>query len=239
MKKLAIFGTGGAGREVAQWASACGFEDVILTVDDNYFNSIEINGFLCIPFSQIAIEEYTWLVAVADSSLRELITKKLNNQVEFATLVHPAAIVEPGVQIGEGSLLGPGVLIGNNVKIGKHVFVNSQSYIGHDGIIGDFVTILPNATIGGGVTIGKGATVGSGSVILPNLEIGEGSTVGAGAVVTKHVPDYALIVGNPGRQAGWMSEFGHRLGFTADGLATCPESGQTYRLSEGSVERLS
>jgi sugar O-acyltransferase (sialic acid O-acetyltransferase NeuD family) len=199
MKKLAIFGTGSAGREVAEWASACGFEDVILTVDDIFFTSIEINGFLCIPFSQITIEEYTWLVAVADSSLRELITKKLNNQVEFATLVHPAAIVEPGVQIGEGALIGPGVLIGNNVKIGKHVFVNSKSYIGHDGVIGDYVTISPCTAVLGNCKIESHAFLGANSSIKEGTSISSGTIVGMGDVVIKNL-SRGVYVGNPARK---------------------------------------
>ena len=71
-----------------------------------------------------------------------------------------------------------------------------------------------------------------------NTKINKVAVIGAGAVVTKHVPDFALVVGNPARQIGWMSEFGHRLQFNTDGLATCPESGQVYRLNNGTVSRI-
>jgi sugar O-acyltransferase (sialic acid O-acetyltransferase NeuD family) len=199
MKKLAIFGTGGAGREVAEWARACGFEDIVLTVDDNFFTSVEINRFLCIPFSQIAIEEYRWLVAIADSSLREVIAKKINNQAEFATLVHPAATVEQGVQIGEGTLIGPGVLIGNNVKIGKHVFVNTQSYIGHDCVIADYVTISPCTAVLGNCKVESHVFLGANSSIKEGTSISSGTIVGMGAVVIKNL-SRGVYVGNPARK---------------------------------------
>jgi UDP-2-acetamido-3-amino-2,3-dideoxy-glucuronate N-acetyltransferase len=69
-------------------------------------------------------------------------------------------------------------------------------------------------------------------------DIGQFAFIGAGAVVTKHVPDYALVVGNPAKQTGWMSEFGHKLLFDEQGLATCPESGEAYRLEQGKVSKI-
>jgi UDP-2-acetamido-3-amino-2,3-dideoxy-glucuronate N-acetyltransferase len=86
--------------------------------------------------------------------------------------------------------------------------------------------------------VGKGASIGANATIVCGHDIGAFAFIGAGAVVTKHVPAYALVVGNPARQMGWMSEFGHRLQFDTDGRATCPESGQQYQLSNGLVNRI-
>jgi UDP-2-acetamido-3-amino-2,3-dideoxy-glucuronate N-acetyltransferase len=87
--------------------------------------------------------------------------------------------------------------------------------------------------------VGKGASIGANATIVCGHDIGEFAFIGAGAVVTKHVPDFALVVGNPARQMGWMSEFGHQLKFDENGKATCPESAQVYELNDGKVKRIS
>jgi UDP-2-acetamido-3-amino-2,3-dideoxy-glucuronate N-acetyltransferase len=87
--------------------------------------------------------------------------------------------------------------------------------------------------------VGKGASIGANATIVCGHNIGAFAFIGAGAVVTKEIPAYALVVGNPARQLGWMSEFGQRLNFDTNGLATCPESGQQYQLKENRVERIS
>ena len=86
--------------------------------------------------------------------------------------------------------------------------------------------------------VGKGATIGANATIVCGHDIGEYAFVGAGAVVTKSVPAYALVVGNPARQIGWMSEYGHRLVFDREGNAVCPESRQRYRLENGQVKKM-
>jgi UDP-2-acetamido-3-amino-2,3-dideoxy-glucuronate N-acetyltransferase len=86
--------------------------------------------------------------------------------------------------------------------------------------------------------VGQGASIGANATIVCGHDIGKFAFIGAGAVVTKNVPDYALVIGNPARQAGWMSEYGHKLAFDADGKAVCQESGQQYQLSDGRVTRI-
>jgi UDP-2-acetamido-3-amino-2,3-dideoxy-glucuronate N-acetyltransferase len=86
--------------------------------------------------------------------------------------------------------------------------------------------------------VGKGASIGANATIVCGHDIGPYAFIGAGAVVTKNVPAYALVVGNPARHLGWVSEYGHRLHFDADGKATCPESGQQYQLANGQVTRI-
>ena len=86
--------------------------------------------------------------------------------------------------------------------------------------------------------VGKGASIGPNATIVCGHDIGAFAFIGAGAVVTKTVPDYALVVGNPARQIGWMSEYGHRLEFDNDGFAVCPESKECYKLESGLVKKL-
>jgi UDP-2-acetamido-3-amino-2,3-dideoxy-glucuronate N-acetyltransferase len=84
----------------------------------------------------------------------------------------------------------------------------------------------------------KGATIGANATIVCGHDIGRYAFVGAGAVVTKNVPDYALVIGNPARQTGWMSEYGHKLNFDKDGKAVCSESKEEYRLTNGQVRKV-
>ena len=86
--------------------------------------------------------------------------------------------------------------------------------------------------------VGKGATIGANATIVCGHAIGAYALIGAGAVVTKEIPPYALVVGNPSKQIGWVSEYGHRLYFDGDGLAICPESGEKYLLKDGEVVRI-
>jgi UDP-2-acetamido-3-amino-2,3-dideoxy-glucuronate N-acetyltransferase len=86
--------------------------------------------------------------------------------------------------------------------------------------------------------VGKGASIGANATIVCGHDIGKYAFIGAGAVVTKHVPDYALVIGNPARQMGWISEFGHRLEFDESGEAVCKESGEKYQLRNGFVSKV-
>jgi UDP-2-acetamido-3-amino-2,3-dideoxy-glucuronate N-acetyltransferase len=86
--------------------------------------------------------------------------------------------------------------------------------------------------------VGKGASIGANATIVCGHDLGEYAFIGAGAVVTKNVPAYALVIGNPGRQAGWMSEYGHRLAFNNEGIAICPESNERYLLKDGKVTKI-
>jgi UDP-2-acetamido-3-amino-2,3-dideoxy-glucuronate N-acetyltransferase len=86
--------------------------------------------------------------------------------------------------------------------------------------------------------VGRGASIGANATIVCGHDIGEFAFIGAGAVVTKTVPAYALVIGNPARQTGWMSTFGHKLKFNEQGLASCPESGEQYKLEHGVVTNL-
>jgi UDP-2-acetamido-3-amino-2,3-dideoxy-glucuronate N-acetyltransferase len=155
--------------------------------------------------------------------------------------------------IGEGCIFGQNVLVANDVKIGNNVKVqnNVAIYTGveceDDVFLGPSmvftnVTNPRSAVVRRGqyakTVVKKGASIGANATIVCGHDIGEYAFIGAGAVVTKNVPAYALMVGNPARQIGWMSQYGHRLEFNAEGLATCPESNQQYKLTNGQVNIL-
>lgn len=199
MKKLAIFGAGGLGREVARWAAEIGYQEIVLTVDDECFTDSQIDGFTVFPFSQIVNEDYVWTIAVADSSLREITVNKLGKNIEFATLIHSSAVVQEDCEIGKGVIVAPRAVVSINTKIGKHSIVNSLSIIGHDSAIGEYATISPGALVLGNCTLGVHVFLGANSTVREKTNISNGTIVGMGAVVVTDLSD-GVYVGNPARK---------------------------------------
>jgi UDP-2-acetamido-3-amino-2,3-dideoxy-glucuronate N-acetyltransferase len=149
--------------------------------------------------------------------------------------------------IGQNVVISPSVVLGKNVKIQNNVSVYTGVTCGDDVFLGPSCVFTNVSNPRSGVNrrgqydkthVGDGATIGANATIVCGHDIGRYAFIGAGAVVTKSVPDYALIVGNPAKQIGWMSEYGHRLHFNSDGIATCEESKQTYKLENNNVIRI-
>ena len=159
----------------------------------------------------------------------------------------PGCVLGKSCNIGQNVVISPDVILGNNVKVQNNVSIYTGVICDDDVFLGPsmvFTNVInPRSAVNRRdnylrTHVGKGASIGANATIVCGHDIGAFAFIGAGAVVTKHVPDFALVVGNPARQIGWMSEFGHRLQFNTDGLATCPESGQVYRLNNGTVSRI-
>lgn len=149
--------------------------------------------------------------------------------------------------IGQNVVISPDVVLGNNVKIQNNVSVYTGVTCDDDVFLGPscvFTNVInPRSAVNRKSEyaknhVGRGATIGANATIVCGHDIGEYAFIGAGAVVTKTVAPYALMVGNPARQTGWMSEFGCKLKFDADGFATCPQSGDKYQLKNGIVNKL-
>ena len=149
--------------------------------------------------------------------------------------------------IGQNVVISPRVILGNSVKVQNNVSVYTGVTCDDEVFLGPscvFTNVLnPRSGIDRREAfvrthVGKGATIGANATIVCGHDIGMYAFIGAGAVVTKNVPPYALLVGNPARQTGWMSEFGHRLNFDENGIAVCPESKQEYRIEENTVRRI-
>lgn len=161
--------------------------------------------------------------------------------------------VMKGCKIGEGCNLGqnvvvsPGVILGRNVKVQNNVSIYEGVICEDDVFLGPsmvFTNVInPRSAIirkheYKQTLVKKGASIGANATIICGNTIGEYALIGAGAVVTKEVMPYALVIGNPARQVGWVSEYGHRLAFNANGLAVCEESNQQYRQENGQVYRV-
>jgi UDP-2-acetamido-3-amino-2,3-dideoxy-glucuronate N-acetyltransferase len=149
--------------------------------------------------------------------------------------------------IGQNVVISPGVRLGRNVKVQNNVSIYTGVICEDDVFLGPsmvFTNVInPRSAINrkdqyGSTIVEKGATLGANSTIVCGIRIGKYSFVGAGAVVTKDVKPFALVIGNPARQTGWMSEYGHKLVFDSNGIAVCSESGDRYRLLNNEVSRI-
>lgn len=149
--------------------------------------------------------------------------------------------------IGQNVVISPEVVLGKNVKVQNNVSLYTGVTCDDDVFLGPscvFTNVTnPRSAVNrknqyAKTHVGCGASIGANATIVCGHDIGKFAFIGAGAVVTKTVPDFALLVGNPAKQVGWMSEFGHRLNFDENGKAICPESNQTYSLENGIVKRV-
>lgn len=149
--------------------------------------------------------------------------------------------------LGQNVVVSPEVVLGNNVKVQNNVSIYTGVICEDDVFLGPSMVFTNVVNPRSGVNrrgqyvktlVRKGVTIGANATIVCGHEIGEFAFIGAGSVITKEVRPYALMVGNPARQIGWMSEYGHRLHFDADGLAVCPESKEKYRLKDGIVKKI-
>jgi UDP-2-acetamido-3-amino-2,3-dideoxy-glucuronate N-acetyltransferase len=150
--------------------------------------------------------------------------------------------------IGQNVVISPEVILGNNVKVQNNVSIYTGVSCDDDVFLGPsmvFTNVInPRSAINrkeqyAKTHVGKGASIGANATIVCGHDIGEYAFIGAGAVVTKNILPFALVVGNPARQIGWVGEYGHRLDFNEEGIAVCHESKQEYKLENNSVIKIS
>lgn len=149
--------------------------------------------------------------------------------------------------IGQNVVISPGVILGKNVKVQNNVSIYTGVICEDDVFLGPsmvFTNVInPRSAVNRKnsyleTVVKRGASIGANATIVCGHDIGEYAFIGAGAVVTRAVPPYALVVGNPARHIGWMSEYGHRLNFDDSGIAICPESHEKYQLKDGQVAKI-
>lgn len=175
-------------------------------------------------------------------------------QIGNGTKIWHFSHIMPNCILGEDCNIGQNVVISSEVQLGKNVKVQNNVSIYTGVTCEDDVFLGPSMVFTNVINprsavnrrdqytkthVGRGASIGANATIVCGHNIGPFAFIGAGAVVTKTVLPYALVVGNPARQLGWVSEYGHRLDFDEIGLAICPESNQQYHLSTGLVSRVS
>jgi UDP-2-acetamido-3-amino-2,3-dideoxy-glucuronate N-acetyltransferase len=161
--------------------------------------------------------------------------------------VMPDCVIGNYCNLGQNVVVSPGVKLGNNVKVQNNVSIYTGVICEDDVFLGPsmvFTNVInPRSAISRKneykqTIVKKGASIGANATVICGNEIGEYAMIGAGAVITKAVLPYALMVGNPAKQTGWVSEYGHKLKFNEKGDAECPESKQKYRLKNNRVNKV-
>ncbi len=161
--------------------------------------------------------------------------------------IMPGAVLGKGCNIGQNVVISPDVILGRNCKVQNNVSIYTGVTCGDDvfmgpGMVFTNITNPRSSIVRRGqyarTHVERGASIGANATIVCGHDIGAFAFVGAGAVVTKSIPPYALVVGNPARQIGWMSEYGHRLEFDKEGRAQCAESGEWYELKDEQVRKI-
>ena len=161
--------------------------------------------------------------------------------------IMPGAKLGNNCNIGQNCVISPDVVLGNQVKVQNNVSIYTGVECEDDVFLGPSMAFTnvtnPRSAVNRRnqyekTLVKKGATIGANATIVCGHDLGRYCFIGAGAVITKTVKDYALMVGNPAKQIGWMSEYGHRLEFNEEGFAICPESKEKYQLENNQVRKL-
>ncbi|MDY0781374.1 acetyltransferase [Tenacibaculum sp. IB213877] len=209
MKKIAIFGAGGFGREVKTIIDKINevrpkTYDFIGFFDDGVEKGKIVNGFPVIgginELNQVE-EQLSIVISIGDPKIKLIILKKITSKkIDFPIIIHPnASISNDEVELGEGTIICENTIITCNIKIGSFVILNLSCTVGHDTVIDDLCAFMPSVNISGEVHIEEGVYVGTGAKIINLLEIGKNTIVGAGAVVSKSLPANCTAVGIPAK----------------------------------------
>jgi sugar O-acyltransferase (sialic acid O-acetyltransferase NeuD family) len=209
MKKIAVYGAGGFGREVdfliRQINAASRIYEFIGYFDDGIEKGRTINDF---PILGNMDDLNKWkepldlVIAVGETGTKKKILNHINNPfIHFPVLIHPGVLMGDlrYNSIGEGSVICAGNIITVNVEIGKHVIMNLSCTVGHDARIGDYCSIMPSVNISGEVVIGESVFIGTGAQVNNQVTVGENSIIGSGAVVAKDLPPNCTAVGIPAK----------------------------------------
>lgn len=188
-----LYGASGHGKVIVEIA-----EELGLNVDGFLDNNPTIQSIFQYAVTNQIPSAGEVFLSLGNNVTRKRIAESYSNFI-YPTLIHPTAIVSKRARVAEGTVMMAGVTINTEVTIGKHCIINTSATIDHECKIGDYVHISPNVALAGNVEVGEGTHVGIGACSIQGIKIGKWCTIGAGAVIIKDIPDYAVVVGNPGK----------------------------------------
>lgn len=198
---LYLYGASGHGKVIAEIAeelniSILGFIDG----NPNITSLLDYNVVTDIPNNANKL-----IISIGNNSIRKKISEQYKG-LDYLQLTHPKSTISKRALIGKGTVIMAGVTINSATTVGDHCIINTNASIDHDCIIKDFVHISPNVALAGNVEVGEGTHIGIGASVIQGIKIGKWCTIGAGAVIIKDVPDYAVVVGNPGKIIKYSNE---------------------------------
>jgi sugar O-acyltransferase (sialic acid O-acetyltransferase NeuD family) len=192
-----LFGASGHCKVIIDIIQKSNLEVIENIIDDNPVKD-KINNILIIKTpNDNFFEGKSLIISIGNNEIRKKISRRIS--ANYLVAIHPNSILASNVSVAEGSVIMAGAIINADVVIGKHSIINSGAVIEHDCILGDFVHISPGVCLAGNVKVGEGTQIGIGAIIIQGVKIGKWAIVGAGAVIIRDVPDYAVVVGNPGK----------------------------------------
>jgi acetyltransferase EpsM len=172
-----------------------------ITIDCLFDDNPEIsglNGYKCSIFSHVELKNNQLIISVGDNKTRKLIADRIKN-VEYGKALDSSSSISLRAIIGKGTVVMPLAAINSGTIIGDHSIINTNASVDHDCILGNYVHISPGCSVSGGVTIGEGTHIGTGTSVIQNIKIGRWCIIGAGSVIIRDIPDFSVVVGNPGK----------------------------------------
>lgn len=193
---MILFGASGHGKVIIDILELNGVDDIVIW-DDN--SVIPVWGYATKKPDIAQLSDEPIIISIGSNDSRKKVIERLPAEANYIVAIHPQAILARTVNVDNGTVIMAGVVINPDTNIGKHCIINTNASVDHDCKIGNYVHISPNVALCGNVTVGEGTHIGAGSVVIPGKKIGKWCAIGAGTVVIDDVPDYATVVGNPGR----------------------------------------
>lgn len=193
-KKIFVYGASGHGKVISEIIEESNNLKIVFI--DNDILKTSFIGYEVLH--EAPLDRILAVIAIGNNEVRKKIVEE-NSNFNYELLRHISVNFSKRAQADIGTVMMAGVSINSEVKIGKHCIINTNSSVDHDCIIGDYVHISPNAALAGNVEVGEGSQIGIGATIIQGVKIGKWCTIGAGAVIIKDIPDYAVVVGNPGK----------------------------------------
>lgn len=192
-----VFGASGHGKVIASILLATyplAFKGFL---DDNPTSPVVMN----VPvFLSSEVSEFNGLkiiIGIGNNRIRKVVSQRLNTS--YLTVLHPSSVVCSSAVVGVGTVVMAQAVVNACSKIGSHCIINSGAIVEHDCVLEHYVHVSPNAALAGNVVVGEGTQIGIGAVVIQGITIGKWVTIGAGAVIINDVPDFAVVVGNPGK----------------------------------------
>jgi sugar O-acyltransferase (sialic acid O-acetyltransferase NeuD family) len=194
MTNLKIYGASGHGKVLADVA------ELMRKYHISFVDDLKVGFFYDKPIfkvDEIAFDDLI-IIAIGENEVRKYVVENIGER-KFINLIHPKSAISISVKMGHGISVMAGVSVNASSVIGNHVILNTNCSVDHDCVIGDFVHISPGANLAGNVTVGECAQIGIGASIIQGIRVGKGALIGAGSVIIDNVPDFAVVVGVPGK----------------------------------------
>ncbi len=193
---MILFGASGHGKVIIDILELNGIDDITIW-DDNA--TTPIWDYETSKPDAASLADEPIIISIGSNEARKKVVERLPSDANYIVAIHPQAVLARTVSIDNGTVIMGGVVVNPDTTIGKHCIINTNASVDHDCEIGDYVHISPNVALCGNISIGEGTHIGAGTVVIPGKKIGKWCVIGAGSVIIEDVPDYATVVGNPGR----------------------------------------